>query len=148
MLFLWCKRSGKSYSRMNYSLATSNERYGADQYVLIDKYGNRVLPLNFVGRYKKIENAYGIGNILLLHYIDTSKGKYGMISVQIVGEDYIVKQIIKRRYDERLDVNYRSCVEDVNGNIQYPCIKGTYEDGSQREITHYYDILGQRIKVK
>lgn len=140
--------SGDSLYILNYSLATSNERYGADQYVLIDKYGNRVLPLKFVGRHKKIENAYGIGNILLLHYIDTSKKKYGMISVQIVGEDYIVNQIINRRYDEELDVNYRAFVKDVNGNIHYPCITGTYEDESQRKITHYYDILGQRIIVK
>jgi hypothetical protein len=139
---------GDSLYILNYSLAIPNEIYGADQYVLIDEYGNRVLPSKFVGRHKKIKNASGIGNILLLHYIDTSKEKYGMISVQIVGGDYIVKQIIERRYDTELDVNYRAFVKDVNGNIHYPCITGTYEDESERDITHYYNVLGQRITVK
>lgn len=140
---------------LNYSLATQKDIYGAEQYILIDEYGNKVLPSNFVGRHKEIKSACGLGNILLLHYIDTYKRKYGMISVQIINKEvastgqreYTVKQIIKRRYDTELDVNYQTFVKDLTGNIHYPCINGTYEDDAEKDITHCYNIIGQRIEV-
>ena len=140
---------------LSYSLSTPKDIYGSEQYILIDKHGNKVLPSNFVGRHKKIKGAGGLGNLLLLHYIDTHKEKYGMISVQIIKKEefpsdqkeYIVKQFIQRRYDTELDVNYRTFVKDVNGNMYYPCITGIYEDDTEKDSTHCYNITGQRIKV-
>lgn len=112
-----------------------------DIYILIDEHGNRILPANFVGKIKK---AYTVGNILLLHY--NNGRKHGMISVQVFGRNYIVKQIIKRKYDEELRINFKKFVKDVHGNIHYPCITGTIYD-SERDITHFFNVTGQRIKV-